>query len=132
MLTTMGGFGSSSGLAFDVGRSTFTPAVIIGAATMNTISSTSITSTSGVTLMSLTGPTRCDWPDDNLTPISSSLRRQRRHVVRRALRMFGFRRRRIGAVDQRQARFKLARQLHFDQSDQRRQSIGIVIQIAGC
>src|SRR5471032_2152219 len=105
MLTTMGGLGSCSGLAFDVGRSTLTPAVIIGAATMNTISSTSITSTSGVTLMSLTGPTRCAGPEDKRTPMSRSLRRQRRHVARRTL---GLGRRRVGVFHQRLARLQLA------------------------
>src|SRR5450830_911984 len=85
MLTTIGGLGSCSGLALEVGRSTLTPAVIIGAATMKTISSTSITSTSGVTLMSLTGDGRVAGPEDRRTPMSGSLRRQRRHVVARVV-----------------------------------------------
>ena len=44
-----------SGAALAFGRSTGTPEVISGAATMNTISSTSMTSTSGVTLISASG-----------------------------------------------------------------------------
>ena len=47
-----GSFGSLIGGAWVCGNSTGTPTVNSGAVTMNTTSSTSITSTSGVTLMS--------------------------------------------------------------------------------
>ena len=54
-VTTTGSLGSSGRAAFACGRSTFTPAASKGAVTMKMINSTSITSTSGVTLMSACG-----------------------------------------------------------------------------
>ena len=51
----MGSFSWLSALAWVFGRSTGTPTVISGAATMKMMSSTSITSTSGVTLISAIG-----------------------------------------------------------------------------
>ena len=53
--TVTGSLSCAKGAALALGRSTFTPDVIRGAATMNTISSTSMTSTSGVTLISASG-----------------------------------------------------------------------------
>ena len=52
---TSGSSGSTMELALVFGRSTGTPTVSSGAVTMKTISSTSITSTNGVTLISLIG-----------------------------------------------------------------------------
>jgi hypothetical protein len=48
----MGFVSELTGFASDLGRSTFTPLVIIGDVTMKMISSTSMTSTNGVTLIS--------------------------------------------------------------------------------
>ena len=55
METVNGWLSEFSGLASVFGRSTDTPEVISGAVTMKMISSTSITSTSGVTLISDSG-----------------------------------------------------------------------------
>ena len=55
MLTISGSWGWPRRWALVLGSSTGTPAIINGAATMNTISSTSMTSTSGVTLISASG-----------------------------------------------------------------------------
>ena len=52
---TVGSFGSLIGGASVCGRSTGTPTVSSGAVTMKTTSSTSMTSTSGVTLISAIG-----------------------------------------------------------------------------
>ncbi len=54
-MTVIGSLSGVTGAALVFGRSTLTPDVISGAVTMNTISSTSITSTSGVTLISASG-----------------------------------------------------------------------------
>ena len=54
-MTVSGSLSVFSGLASVFGRSTDTPEVISGAVTMKMISSTSITSTSGVTLISASG-----------------------------------------------------------------------------
>ncbi len=64
-VTVNGSSSSSAGSAFAavLGSSTGTPTVSKGAATMKMISRTSITSTKGVTLISLmgcAGPTVCD------------------------------------------------------------------------
>ena len=53
--TVSGSLSWLNGAALAFGRSTVTPDVINGAATMNTINSTSITSTNGVTLISASG-----------------------------------------------------------------------------
>ena len=55
MVMTSGSFGSVIGGALVCGRSTGTPTVSSGAATMKMTSSTSITSTIGVTLISAIG-----------------------------------------------------------------------------
>ncbi len=55
MVTVSGWLSVLIGLASVLGRSTSTPEVISGAVTMKMMSSTSITSTSGVTLMSASG-----------------------------------------------------------------------------
>ena len=53
--TISGAFGLSAFAEAAFGRSTLTPGVSSGAVTMKMISSTSITSTSGVTLISASG-----------------------------------------------------------------------------
>ena len=53
--TVSGSLSLFSGWALVFGRSTDTPEVISGAVTMKMISSTSMTSTSGVTLISASG-----------------------------------------------------------------------------
>ncbi len=55
IVTVSGSLSLFSGLALVFGRSTDTPEVISGAVTMKMISSTSITSTIGVTLISASG-----------------------------------------------------------------------------
>ena len=52
---TRGSSASAIALALVLGRSTGTPTVSSGAVIMNTIRSTSMTSTKGVTLISLSG-----------------------------------------------------------------------------
>jgi hypothetical protein len=54
-VTTSGSSGVLSGSFCCCGKVTSTPTVRSGAVTMNTMSSTSMTSTSGVTLMSVIG-----------------------------------------------------------------------------
>ncbi len=64
MEISTGFWSCSSGLARLSGRFTGTPAVSSGAVTMKMISSTSITSTSGVTLISAIGARRRPVPRD--------------------------------------------------------------------